>query len=242
VLIYPLWLAQVALFAGGWLGPWRDAPELKNTGRLPRPARMLLSLSLVLAALILWLADVGKIEVYSQWVALGMVASFVGDLIMARLVRLSVVPNRLIGGMVAFGIAHGLYITAYVRTMQTISALEPYARFDAGLRIGLVGYGLITLLGWWFLIRNPQKGMVINVGALVYGLWISVMASFAFALALGLGGGFWLAALGGLLFVCSDVIVGITDIHGNSLKNANDWVWLTYVAGQMGIIYASIVG
>ncbi len=203
---------------------------------------MLLSLSLVLAALIIWLGHLGLIEVYSQWVALGMAASFVGDLIMARLIRLPLLPNRLIGGMVAFGIAHGLYITAYVRTMQTISALEPYSRFDVGLRIGLVAYGLITLLGWWFLIRNPQKGTAINLGALVYGLWIGVMASFALALALALGGAFWLTALGGLLFVCSDFIIGMTDIHGISLKNANDWVWLTYVAGQMGIIYASIVG
>lgn len=242
MLILPLWLAQVALFAGGWLGPWRDAPELKNIGRLPRPARMLLSFSLVLAALILWLGDLGRIEVYSQWVAFGMAASFVGDLIMARLIRL---PNRLIGGMIAFGIAHGLYITAYIRTIQTISALEPYSRFDTGLRTGLIAYGLITLLGWWFLIRDPQKGTAINLGALVYGLWISVMASFALALALALGGAFWLTALGGLLFVCSDFIIGMTDIHGISLKNANDWVWLTYVAGQMGIIYAgasTIVG
>jgi hypothetical protein len=233
-MVAVFFFAQVALFAGGWLGPWRDAPELKNTGRLPRPARMLLSLSLVVAALILWLGDLGRIEVYSQWVALGMAASFIGDLIMARLIRL---PNRLIGGMVAFGIAHGLYITAYVRTMQTISAPEPYFRFDTGLRIGLIAYGLITLLGWWFLIRNPQKGTAINVGALVYGLWISVMASFALALAFALGGAFWLTALGGLLFVSSDFIIGMTDIHGISLKNANDWVWLTYVAGQMGIIY-----
>ncbi len=238
MLILPLWLAQLALFAGGWLGPWRDAPELKTSGRLPRPARMLLSLSLVLAAVIMWFGHLGRIEVYSQWVAFGMAASFVGDLIMARLIRL---PNRLIGGMVAFGIAHGLYIAAYVRTIRTISALEPYSRFDTGLLVGLVVYGLITFFGWWFLIRNPQKGTVINVGALVYGLWISVMASFALALAVALGGAFWLTALGGLLFVCSDFIIGMTDIHGFSLKNANDWVWLTYVAGQMGIIYASTI-
>ncbi len=236
MVTFPLWLTQLALFAGGWFGPWRDAPELKNNGRLSRPCRMLLSLSLMLAALVIWVGRFGKVEVYSQWVAFGMIASFVGDLIMARLIRL---PNRLIGGMLAFGIAHGLYITAYVRTLQTISALEPFARFDTGVRIGLIIYGLITLLGWWFLIRNPQKGMVTNIGALVYGLWISVMASFAFALALALGGAFWLTAIGGLLFVCSDFIVGVTDIHGISLKNANDWVWLTYVAGQMGIIYAS---
>ncbi len=238
MFIGSLWLAQLALFAGGWLGPWRDAPELKNNGRLSRPVRMLLSLSLVLAALTIWLGRFGNVDVYNQWVAFGMIASFLGDLIMARLIR---IPSRLIGGMLAFGIAHGLYSTAYLRTLQSISALEPYARFDTGVRIGLVVYGLITLLGWWFLIRNPQKDTLTNTGALVYGLWISVMASLAFALALALGGAFWLTAIGGLLFVCSDFIIGVTDIHGISLKNANDWVWLTYVAGQMGIIYAGAI-
>jgi hypothetical protein len=171
---------------------------------------------------------------YSQWVFLGMLASFGGDLIMARLIRL---PNRLIGGMVAFGIAHGLYITAYVQTIQANAAALP----NSGLWLGLALYGLFTVGGWWFLIRNPQKETAINIGALVYGLWISTMASFALALATALGGAYWITALGGLLFVSSDFIIGATDIHGIQLKNANDWIWLTYVAGQMGIIYAAWV-
>jgi hypothetical protein len=228
-----LWLVQIALFVGSWLSPWRDAPERKTNGRLPVQARMLLSFSLVVAALVIALQPYQGAPVYSRWVLLGMVASFVGDLVMAKLIP---VPNRLIGGMVAFGIAHALYITAYNRTISMISSLEPYSRFHTGLIVGLVIYGLITVLGWWFLIRSPQKGLVVNLGALVYGLWISVMASFA--LALGYALGFWLTAIGGLLFVASDFIIGATGIRGIQVKNANDWVWLTYVAGQMGIIYA----
>ncbi len=238
MMIGSLWLGQIALFAIGWLGPWRDAPALKNAGRLPRPARMLLSLSLVATALLIWRSRTGGMPVYySEWVAFGMIASFVGDLVMARLIP---VPNRLIGGMLAFAIAHGLYIKAYVNTIQTISSIGAYERWNTGLAIGLVGYGLVTALGWWFLIRNPEKGIAINIGALIYGLWISVMASFALALGLALGGASWLTALGGLFFVASDFIIGVTDIGGIHLKNANDWVWLTYVAGQMGIIYAGV--
>ena len=60
----------------------------------------------------------------------------------------------------------------------------------------------------------------------------------AFALALGYALGFWLTALGGLLFVASDFIIGVTDIRGIKIKNANDWIWLTYVLAQAGIIYA----
>jgi hypothetical protein len=234
MLIGVLWIAQVTLFVAGWLGPWRDAPERHTNGRLPWPVRMLLSLSLLLAAFLIWRSSTTQVAMYSQWVFLGMLASFGGDLIMARLIRL---PNRLIGGMVAFGIAHGLYITAYVQTIQANAAALP----NSGLWLGLALYGLFTVGGWWFLIRNPQKETAINIGALVYGLWISTMASFALALATALGGAYWITALGGLLFVSSDFIIGATDIHGIQLKNANDWIWLTYVAGQMGIIYAAWV-
>src|SRR5512141_3152555 len=119
MLILPL--AQLVLFVGSWLGPWRDPPERHNLGRLPFQARMLLSFSLVVVAWFIWLGHAGRMPVYSQWVAIGMLFAFIGDLIMARLVP---VPNRLIGGMLAFGVAYALYAYAYNSTIQTISALE----------------------------------------------------------------------------------------------------------------------
>ncbi len=231
MIIGILFLTQLALFAVGIFGPWRDAPELKTNGHLPRQIRMLLSFSLLVAAFVVWRSSSRLLAVYSQWVFFGMLSSFIGDLIMARLIPL---PNRLIGGMVAFGIAHALYIAAYVQTMGALDA----AVVNSGFWLGVGFYGVITVVGWLALIRNPEKGKAINIGALVYGAWIGVMASFALALAVVIGGAFWLAALGGLLFVASDFIIGITDIRGFSIKNANDWIWLTYVAGQMGIIYA----
>ncbi len=225
-----LWLFQLLLFAAGIFGPWRDAPARATNGRLPLAARMLLSASLLVAAFVIWQSGATQ-PAYAQWVMFGMLASFIGDLVMAKLIPF---PNRLIGGMIAFGIAHALYITAYVQTIQANGA----ALLNSGLFAGFGFYGVVSIFGWLALIRNPQKGTVTNIGALVYGLWISVMASFALALAFALGGAFWITAVGGLLFVASDFIIGITDIRGISIKNANDWVWLTYVAAQMGIVYA----
>jgi len=230
MLIALLFLFQLALFAIGILGPWRDAPARATNGRLPLAARMLLSFSLLVAAFLIWQSGAPQ-PAYAQWVMFGMFASFIGDLIMARLIPL---PNRLIGGMVAFGIAHALYITAYVQTIQVSGA----ALLNSGLFLGLGFYAVVSIGGWQFLIRNSKKPFAINIGALVYGLWIGVMASFALALATAVGGAFWITALGGLLFVASDFIIGVTDIRGISIKNANDWVWLTYVAAQMGIVYA----
>ncbi len=231
-IIILLALSQVAIFAVCWLGPWRDPPERHNDGRLPLLGRMLLSLSLTAAALVIWLGHYGH-STYSQWAAFGMIASLVGDLIMARIIPF---PNRLIGGMIAFAVAHGLYINAYIGTIQTISALDPHNRWTTGLALGFGFYGVLSIVGWWMLVRNPLKGPVLNIGTLVYAMWIGVMAAHALAL------GFWLAAAGGLLFMASDFIIGITQIRGLRFKNSNDWVWLTYVAGQMGIIYAGVTG
>ncbi len=230
MLIALLLFFQLLLFTLGLLGPWRDAPARATNGRLPLAARMLLSFSLLVAAFVIWQSGV-KHAAYAQWVMFGMLASFIGDLIMAKLIPL---PNRLIGGMIAFGIAHALYITAYISAI-----VRAFDSALVGLAIGFVFYGIVSFGGWQFLIRNPQKPKAINIGALVYGLWISVMASFALALAFAVGGAFWLTALGGLLFVTSDFIIGVTEIRGISLKNANDWVWLTYVAAQMAIVYTS---
>ncbi len=225
-----LWLAQVVLFAAGWLGPWRDAPARATNGRVPLPVRMLLSLSLVAGAFLIDRSG-SDLTAYTRLVLYGMVASFIGDLVMARVLP---VPNRLIGGMAAFATAHALYIGAYTRTLHAhgLSLANP------GLGCGLALYGAGSVLGWARFIRNPQKSVTLNGGALVYGTWIAIMAAFALALAWGLGDGWWMAAAGGLLFVASDFLIGITDIRGIPIHNANDWIWLTYVTGQMGIIYA----
>jgi uncharacterized membrane protein YhhN len=229
--IKTVWLAQVALFVAGIVGPWRDAPETHTNGRVARPIRMALSVSLLVAAAVVYAGSSPRVVPYAGWVFLGMAASCLGDFIMARLI---VLPNRLIGGMAAFGVAHLLYITAYIRTLQRAGAPFP----NAGLWAGLVIYGAVSMIGWWMFIRTPEKPKALNVGALVYGSWIAVMAACALALAVGVGGGFWLTALGAVSFIASDFLIGATDIRGRRLANANDWIWLTYVAGQMGIIYA----
>jgi hypothetical protein len=231
MIIALLVLFQLILFVVGILGPWRDA---NATGRLPRAIRMLLSFSLAVAAFAIWLSG-SKLPTYAQWVAFGMLASFIGDVIMAKLIPL---PNRLIGGMIAFAVAHLLYINAYVGTMETISWIVPHERWATGLALGLGFYAVISIGGWLVLIRNPQKDIATNIGALVYGMLVGGMAACALALGYALNGAFWLTAIGGLLFVASDFIIGVTDIRGIKIKNANDWIWLTYVAAQAGIIYA----
>jgi hypothetical protein len=229
-----LLVAQITAFIIGWAGPWRDPPECHSNGRVAWPIRMGLSFSLVVGALLVWLdaPQDSPRAAYAGYVLSGMAASFIGDLIMARLIP---TPNRLVGGMVAFAAAHALYIRGYFAATEAGGA----SIVNAALLLALLAYGMLTYFGWQSYIRNPRKPQVVNIGALVYGSWIAVMASFAFGLAGALGGAWWLTALGGLSFIASDFLIGVTDIHESYIENANDWIWLTYLAGQMGIIYAA---
>ena len=78
-------------------------------------------------------------------------------------------------------------------------------------------------------IRNEKQDKLFTIGALVYGLWVGGMACFAFALYYGNSGIWWAPAFGGLLFVISDFIIGVTDIGGRKLKYEPLWIWFTYV-------------
>jgi hypothetical protein len=229
-----LLIAQIVAFLIGWAGPWRDPPEMHSNGRVAWPIRMGLSFSVVIGALLVWLgAPAGSpAAAYAVFTLFGMLASFIGDLIMARLIP---VPNRLIGGMIAFAAAHALYIRAYASAVS--EAGENF--LNAGLILALIVYVSATFFGWRQFIRNPRKPDALNIGALAYGTWIAIMASSAVGMASALGGSWWLAAFGGLSFVASDFLIGVTDIRETRIENANDWIWLTYLAGQMGIIYAA---
>jgi uncharacterized membrane protein YhhN len=189
---------------------------------------------MVIGAVLVWFGapEGSPAAVYAGYALLGMVASFIGDLIMARLIP---APNRLLGGMVAFAAAHALYIRAYASAVGATGA----SLFSAALVIALFVYFALTFFGWREYVRNPDKPDALNIGALGYGIWIAIMASCAVAMAASLGGRWWLAALGGLSFIASDFLIGTTDIRETRIENANDWIWMTYLAGQMGIIYAA---
>ena len=92
-----LLIVQITAFIIGWAGPWRDPPERHSNGRVFWPIRMGLSFSMVLGAFLVWLGAPARspAAAYAVFTLFGMIASFIGDLIMARLIP---APNRLIGG------------------------------------------------------------------------------------------------------------------------------------------------
>ncbi len=227
-ILYALFGLECALLVGGLV---LGRLNTEQTGRLPRPLRMLLSALLVLAAFLGWRVGASgtTVETFALLIFLGMAAGFVGDLIMARLIA---VPNRLIAGMASFGIGHLLYIAALL---------------DLTVRAGLAELGvpawvlavMLALCSWaWYTkVRRPGGSKAINVGSLVYGLLIGTMTSLAIVLAVRDAHYVPLAA-GALLFLTSDSVLGNWVVRGHVWKSVNDLVWATYVSGQLLIVYS----
>ncbi|HEY77024.1 MAG TPA: lysoplasmalogenase [Thermoflexia bacterium] len=201
-----------------------------RTHRSPTWARMVHSAALVLAALVWWRGRaVGTgLAGFAAMVFWGMFFSFVGDLLMARVVPL---PRYPIPGMVAFGVAHVLYILGYVRA-GTALGLGSGLAWGIGVGVGL----LLAVVLWWALIRTPDADPILGYGALGYALLLGGMAGAATALAVQRPR-FAILAVGALLFLISDAILG------NRLFRHNDWflvgdvVWVLYTAGQSLIVF-----
>jgi len=205
-----------------------------RTHRSPTWTRMVNSAALVLAALVWWLgvAKGGHLASFAGFIFGGMLCSFVGDLLMAQVLPMPMYP---VPGMLAFGAAHVLYIFGYARAGTALGLGD--GRAWAGAVIG--GLVLAAVL-WWALIRAPGEDPVLGYGALGYALLLGGMAGAAAALALQ-DPRFSLLALGALLFLISDAILGNRLFRHNNWLLVGDVVWILYIAGQSFIVLTSAV-
>jgi uncharacterized membrane protein YhhN len=226
--LYALFGLEIALLAGGLIvGQLNE----EGTGRLPRPLRILLSGMLVVAAFVSWQAGAhgAVVQRYGLLIFLGMTAAFVGDLIMARLIP---VPDRLVFGILAFGLAHLLYASAFLQLARWLGLAD----LPQLVIILLAALGF-CLWAWHTQVRNPGGSKTLNVGSLVYGCLIGVMTALALNLAIH-DAHFMSVAAGALLFLTSDFVLGNWQIRGHVWKSVNDVIWTTYITGQLLIVYS----
>ena len=227
-ILYALFGLEYALLAVGLLMGKLNAEQ---TGRLPRPLRMLLSALLVVAAFLQWQfgARQTPVQTFAALILLGMAAGFVGDLIMARLIP---VPNRLIFGILAFGVGHLFYIAAFLSLIAQGSLARHWTL--AAVPVVVLGF---CVWAWYTQVRSPAAGTAINIGSLFYGLLFGATATLAIALFLH-DARYLSVAIGVLSFMASEVILGNWVIRGHVWKGVNDVIWLAYVSGQMLIVYS----
>lgn len=204
----------------------------ERINRIPRPNKIASSVILVLCALTWWAAGAAGTPLvgYARLLFLGMLFSLLGDLIMAQLLPL---PHYVLFGMGAFGVAHVLYISGYLRLGSVLGLQSGWAR--AGSLAVL--FALAAVL-WWTLIRAPKTAAVLNYGSLAYALLLAAMAGLAVSLAVQQPR-FISLALGAMLFLVSDVLLGHRLFQGGKFLLADDLVWMTYIVGQAFIVFST---
>jgi hypothetical protein len=194
--------------------------------RMPTWTRMVSSAVLVIAA---WSWYIINRDTFSLLLALGMMLGFVGDLWLAGVLGNG---RTIIGGIVAFGIGHIFYISA-ILTFGNAHSM--------GVRWGaLVGWLLVGLVGWYFVVFRGQEVTVLHWAALPYALLLASTAGFATGLALQ-SSHFVPLALGAALFLLSDLILAGELFSGLKFPLIGDAIWLTYGPGQALIVYAASV-
>ena len=207
-------------------------PNAERTRRTIKPLRLSTSWILSACAWIIF-ATSTTLRTPALLIALGMTFGAIGDLVLAEVIPL---PKPMIGGIVVFAIGHLCYVAGFSQTAQVLNLNDPFA----GSLVWVL-FVIVAAFLWFFLIYNPAKSRVLNIGSLIYGWLIAIMAGTATALALS-DPRFTLTAVGGVLFLISDIILGNRELRDNGWFLVHDVVWIIYITGQALIVLTPLLG
>jgi hypothetical protein len=206
-------------------------PSAAATGRMiPWLQRSTSAVLAVAAWALVALGPAGSAaRAYALWVACGMSLSFVADLIMAEMIRL---PNRVLGGMAVFGLAHLAYLAgmAGLNRALALGALAPMLLWGGAFLAAAVIF-------WRLAVDTPAAPRPLRAGALGYLVLLAAMTGAAWGIA-AQAPGLWMLAAGALLFFVSDAILGNQIFRKHNWPGVGDVVWTTYIAGQAGIVWS----
>jgi hypothetical protein len=198
----------------------------ERTRRTIKPLRLSTSWILVVCAWIMFSVS-STLRTPALLIALGMTFGALGDLVLADVIPL---PKRMISGIIVFSIGHLCYIAGFSQTARALVLNDPFSE-----SILWAAFVISAALLWFFLIYNPAKSRVLNLGSLFYGWLIAIVAGTATALALA-DPRFTLTAIGGVLFLISDIILGNRELRDNGWFLVHDVVWVLYITGQAFIV------
>lgn len=216
-----------ALLFGGFLF---GKPQPGREGHMPMWARLASSLTLVAAGWVWYVAARESAAAsFALLIAAGMMLGFLGDLFLARVLRVS--PHML-WGMGAFGLGHVAYIAAIIGFGDAHDLAQPGPRIGAWLVWLAIGAG-----AWYVMVFRGQQPTVFHWAALPYALLLASTAGFATGLALQ-HTTFLLLAVGTALFLLSDLLIAARQFANRRFPRMDDVVWLTYGPGQMLIVYS----
>ncbi len=226
------WLIALAvlwalfLFGGFLFG----TPDVAFSHRMPLWTRLASSFMLVVAGWSWFIFSRGQqVNRYALLIGLGMTFGFLGDMFLASVLP---APDRVLTGIGSFAVGHIFYILALVWFGSRFDLNEPVPRWGM-----LALWWLIGLAGWFFVVFRGQEPTIVHWVALPYALLLASTA--------GLGSGlavqdrrFVPLAIGGALFLLSDLILAGDMFSGLYFPLIGDVVWLTYGPAQMLIVYS----
>lgn len=199
--------------------------------RIPRLARIFSSLVLVIAA---WwwavLARGSAVETYSALIFVGMICGFAGDL---ALLEGHSSRRDVLAGIAAFGLGHALYIAAALDLANRLGLTADAPRWGA-----LIALWAVALICWYGVVyRGAREKSALQWASLPYALLLASTAGLGLGMALQ-NTAFIGLALGGLLFLISDLILAAQMFSGARFPLIGDVIWLTYGPAQLLIVWS----
>lgn len=231
-----LWIIWAILLFGGFLFGNQlgeslgvDSAESQRV-RIPTACRMGSSLALVLAG---WhyarLGRGGELQGVTRLFAMAMTFGFLGDLSNAGLLP---IQNPILGGIIAFAIGHVDYIFGCLSLERLVGRIPPFRRWSS-----IIVWQAFAFAGWYVIVWKGKDLGILNVAAWPYTALLAGTAGCALALSLQ-DRRFAVMALGGALFLFSDLVLAYEIFKDDNLAHGGDIVWLTYGPGQMMLVYS----
>lgn len=169
-----------------------------------------------------------------RWLcAAGMLCSSLGDII---LMHYRPITDRLPfrsfeAGAVAFMIAHGFYIAAF-----GIAAVRRGSLLTPAIWAGIALFAALLVLLLILHRRNKQAKAGMTLLCIAYLAVISTCCTAVFTFAWNRGPIGLISAVGALLFLASDAVIGFGQVGGIRIPNASAIIWWLYPLGQLGLI------
>lgn len=212
----------ILLFGGFFFGTLNK----EQTRKMPTRTRLLSSFTLVIAAWMWLVIALGTpIHIFAGWVAIGMSFGFMGDIFMAKVLK---IEPHILYGMLAFGIGHIFYIIG--TWMVALPHNVPFPNYPT-----LIVWWLIAIVLWYLVVyRNSDKSKLVYA-ALPYALLLASTVGFAMSLTM-LDPTFTLVTVGAILFLLSDLLLAAQLFNNLHFKYIGDVVWFLYGPAQMLIV------
>ena len=194
--------------------------------------RIIISSSLVLMGAVFAFINAGP----SIWFAVGMAFSWFGDMTMSQVKPICLwTKNRVVGGMAAFAAAHVFYLIGLFG-----GAAVAGINNSAAITAAAVIWCATMLFAWFFALRQSKEPFAIKSAGVVYITMVCVIAAMGIGITV-YSVRLWPLALGGMLFLVSDVVVGLHDIGKRTIPYLEAVIWGTYAPAQFFLLLGAFM-